>query len=76
MAGEVAVVWPGSGRLAGPFQACARRPSSESLFIFRPFELIPWSIAKGGGEVFFETTELWFHPKKEGRGGQAQREGE
>lgn len=43
-------------------------PSPESLFIFQPFELRPWSRARGGGEVF-EATEIWFHPKKESHEG-------
>lgn len=41
------------GWQTGSSQPCARPgPSYESLFIFQPFELRPWSRAKGGGEVF------------------------
>lgn len=55
--------------------ACARPgPCSESLFIFQPFELRPWRRAKGGGELF-ETTEIWFRPKKESHGGEGVQRG-
>ena len=41
------------GWQTGSSQPCARPgPSYESLFIFQPFELRPWSRAKVGGEVF------------------------
>lgn len=60
----VAEVWGAVGGQAAPPQAWPGQILSLSLFIFQPFELTPWSRARGGGR-FFETTEIWFHPKKE-----------
>lgn len=61
--------WGGSQAFLNPVPGQA--PALKVCLFFNRFELRPWSRAKGGGEVF-ETTEIWFHPKKESHGGASE----
>lgn len=61
--------WGGRQALHNP--APSQAPAPKVCLFFQPFELRPWSRAKGGRERLFETTEIRFHPKKESHGGAA-----
>lgn len=63
--------WGGRRALHNP--APSQAPAPKVCLFFQPFELRPWSRAKGGRERLFETTEIRFHPKKESHGGAGRR---